>query len=348
MLSSPPICSGGRLKFFDHELEHRNHSFEANPPIGIGPMTDVAATLFDFQVNGFAGIDFQRDDLTGSELQVVADALRRHGTGRIFVALITAEVEDLCRRLRCFERICTEIPALAKIFIGYHLEGPWLSTEPGYCGAHPPGPMHAPSFAEFRRLQDAAGGRIRLITLAPEWSGSAEFIATVRRQGVHVALGHTNASDGQIDEAIVAGARFCTHLGNGVPLTLPRHDNILQRLLARDELTACLIPDGVHLPPFVLRNFFRAKPPGRVLFTTDAMSGAGAPPGRYPIGHLQVEVGEDRIARHPDNGGFAGSALTPDEGVQRVSRYLDLPPAEAKRLWSEAPAAAFQLPLSVA
>src|SRR6185503_18634896 len=160
----------------------------------------------------------------------------------------------------------------------------------GYRGAHPAEPMHAPSLAEFASLQSAAGGRIRLITLAPEWPGSAECIKEMTRAGVNISIGHTNASNEQIDDAIRAGARFVTHLGNGTPLQMHRHDNVAQRLLARDELIACLIPDGVHLPPFALKNFFRAKPAGRVLFTTDAMSGAGAPPGRFKIGRFEIEV----------------------------------------------------------
>jgi len=230
------------------------------------------------------------------------------------------------------------------MIVGYHLEGPWLSPEAGFCGAHPSAPMHAPSWTEFERLQDAAGGRIALVTLAPEWPGSAEVIRLLTKHHVHVSLGHTNATDAQIDDAIAAGARFCTHLGNGTPGLMPRHDNITQRLLARDELTACMIPDGVHLPPFVLRNFFRAKPPGRVLFTTDAMTGAGAPPGRYTIGRMEVAIGDDGIARQPGGGGFAGSTLTPDEGVKRVADYLGLPFEAAIRLWSESAAAAFGLP----
>jgi N-acetylglucosamine-6-phosphate deacetylase len=204
--------------------------------------------------------------------------------------------------------------------------------------------MHAPVPGEFGRLQDAAAGRVRLVTLAPEWPGSAELIAGLTAAGVHVSLGHTSASDADIDAAIAAGARFCTHLGNAVPASLPRHDNVIQRLLSRDELTACFVPDGIHLPPFVLRNFFRAKPAGRVLFTTDAMAGAGAAPGCHTLGKLKVKVGEDRIARMPNGGGFAGSTLTPDEGVRRTARFLGLSIDEAHRLWTDAPANAFGLP----
>jgi N-acetylglucosamine-6-phosphate deacetylase len=298
--------------------------------------------LFDFQVNGFAGVDYQRDDVTLDQVRASVAALRQHGTTRIFATLITDEVDRLCHRYAQFEKFRAADSAIASMFVGYHLEGPWLSPEEGYRGAHPPGPMHAPSLAEFARIQEAAGGRIKLVTLAPEWPGSAGFIAAIVRQGVQVSLGHTNASNADIDAAIDAGARFCTHLGNGAPQLLHRHDNVIQRLLARDELTACLIPDGVHLPPFVLKNFYRAKPPGRVLFTTDCMSGAGAGPGRYTIGLHPIDVGADGIARNPGSGGgFAGSTLTPDDGVRKTAQYLGLSLAEAHRLWSHDAAQSF-------
>ncbi len=301
--------------------------------------------LFDFQVNGFGGIDFQRDDLTAAEFTHAVDALRKHGTSGIFATLITDEIDLLCRRFAALEKLCATAPTAGAAILGYHLEGPWLSPTPGYRGAHPAGPMRAPTLTDYERLQAAAQGRLRLITLAPEWPGSAEFIAAVTRQGVHVSLGHTNASEAEIDAAIRAGARFCTHLGNGCPLELPRHDNIVQRLLARDELTACFIPDGIHLPKGVLKNFVRAKPTGHVLFTTDAMAGAGAPPGRYTIGPHLIAVGADGVARQPGEKNFAGSTLTPDVGVRHIANWLNLTPEAAYHLWSTAPATAFGVTL---
>ena len=304
-----------------------------------------AAGLFDFQVNGFGGVDFQRDNLTSTEFAHAVAALRQHGTSGIFATLITDEIDALCRRFAALEKLCATVPSAGAAILGYHLEGPWLSSTPGYRGAHPAGPMRAPTLADYERLQAAAHGRLRLITLAPEWPGSAEFIAAVTQQGVHVSLGHTNASEAEIDAAIRAGARFCTHLGNGCPLELPRHDNIVQRLLARDELTACFIPDGIHLPKGVLKNFVRAKPTGRVLFTTDAMAGAGAPPGRYTIGPHLITVGADGVARQPGEKNFAGSTLTPDVGVRHIADWLNLTPEAAHHLWSTAPAAAFGITL---
>jgi N-acetylglucosamine-6-phosphate deacetylase len=301
-------------------------------------------SLFDFQVNGFAGVDFQRDELCRAALRQALEGLSRHGTRRFFLTLITDEIDRLARRLEQVEGHRLADPMAAAMIAGYHLEGPWLSPKLGYRGAHPEGPMRAPSFADFKRLQAAAGGNIRLVTLAPEWPGAEECIAAMVATGVNVALGHTEADDGSIDRAIAAGARFCTHLGNGTPAFIPRHDNVVQRLLARDELIACFIPDGVHLPPFVLKNFVRAKPAGRVLFTTDAMAGAGVGPGRYSLGTSLIEVGEDGVARQPGGEGFAGSTLTPAQGMANVAKWLDLSPETARRLWSEDACAAFGLP----
>jgi N-acetylglucosamine-6-phosphate deacetylase len=300
-----------------------------------------APRWFDFQINGFGGIDFQSDAVSLAEMEHAVGVMLRHGVAGMYLTLITDDIDAHCRRLENFEKLCAASPTIAKMIVGYHIEGPWLSPEPGYRGAHPPGPMHAPSMAEFERLQSAAGGRVRLITLAPEWPGSMECIAAITRARVHVSLGHTNASETQIDEAIRAGARFATHVGNGTPLEMHRHDNVVQRLLARDELIACLIPDGIHLPPFVLKNFFRAKSPGKVLFTTDAMSGAGAPPGRYRIGRHEIDVGADGIARNPGGGGFAGSTLTPDEGVRRCASYIGISLEQSAELWSTAATKAF-------
>lgn len=307
----------------------------------------IPSSLFDIQVNGFAGVDFQQPGLTAADLHHAVDALAAHQTRRFFLTLITDEIASLCLKLKNIERIRSNDPAVGEAVCGYHIEGPWLSPEPGYCGAHDPQLMGMPNLADFDSMQTAAGGHIRLLTLAPELPGSPEFIREVATQGVQVSIGHTNASHADIDKAIEAGARFCTHLGNGVPPELPRHDNVTQRLLARDELTAFFIPDGIHLPPFVLKNFCRAKPPGKALFTTDCMSAAGAPNGRHRLAHYELEVGNDRIVRVPGSPQFAGSALTAPEGVANICKWLGLAPNLARALFSTSVAEAFGITLPV-
>ncbi len=299
--------------------------------------------LFDLQVNGFAGVDFQQEGLALADLRRAVDALRLHQTGRILLTLISDHVDALCWKFEHLERLRGLDPVIKEMVCGYHLEGPFLSPLEGFVGAHRGDVQQAPEYAAFQRMQEAAGGMIRLITLAPEWEGSPEFIEQVTSTSVVVSLGHTDASETQIDKAIRAGASLCTHLGNGVPQVLPRHDNVIQRLLARDELTACFIPDGVHLPPFVFRNLVRAKPPGRVLLTTDAMAAAGAPPGRYQLGNAEVESFNGMV-RQPGRANLAGSCLTPDQGVINAARWLGIPLAEARVLFSTRVAEVFHLP----
>lgn len=303
----------------------------------------MSAPYFDLQVNGFAGIDFQQDGLTVEMLDQAVSGLLAHGTGRILLTLITDSVDRLCRRLENLEWLRLASGQASRVIAGYHLEGPWLSPEPGYHGAHDPGRMRDPDLLDFERLWSASGERLRLITLAPERPGSMEMIAAATRRGVRMSIGHSNASDAEIEAAIAAGLTLCTHLGNAVPNLLPRHDNIIQRLLGRDELTALFIPDGIHLPPAVLRNFVRAKPPGKVLFTTDCMAAAGAGAGRFTLGKVVVEVGGDGVVREPGKENFAGSSLTMDKAVTNVCQFLDWPSKEAEAACSTGVAVALGL-----
>ncbi|MEO6053131.1 MAG: N-acetylglucosamine-6-phosphate deacetylase [Chthoniobacterales bacterium] len=281
-------------------------------------------SLFDLQVNGFGGIDFQTEKLSQAELGKAVVILHERYMPRIFLTLITNTIDALADQFARVEKYRAADSKIAETIVGYHLEGPFLNPTPGYCGAHPGEVMHEPNIEEFERLQRAANGNIRLITIAPEWKGSAEFIEAVTAQGVVVSLGHTCAEDADIDMAIRAGAKLCTHVGNGIPSELHRHENIMQRLLARDELIACFIPDGIHIPPYALKNYFRAKAPGKAVFTTDCMSAAGAPDGEYMLGSHKVVVGKDRVVRQPGKTTFAGSSLSLDTGVANVHHWLGI------------------------
>ena len=304
----------------------------------------MSAPTFDLQVNGFAGVDYQRPGLSAADLRRSCDALRAHGTTRMLFTLITDTIDAMAAQLAHLERLREADPVVSATIAGYHLEGPYLLPEPGYHGAHEPHKMKAPDRAEFDRLWAASGGRVRLVTLAPEWPGSPEFIRHVGAHGVRTAIGHSNADDRALDAAIAAGLTLCTHVGNGVPAQLHRHDNVIQRVLARDELTAVFIPDGIHVPPGTLRNFVRAKPRDRVLFTSDCMAAAGGPPGRYTIGRLEIEVGADGVVREPGKPNFAGSSLTMDRALANVQRFLGWSAAEAEWACGAGVARALGLP----
>lgn len=285
--------------------------------------------FFDLQANGFAGVDFQRPGLTAEAMARAVAGLAATGTTRILLTLITDTIDAFATQLEQVERLAASNPAVRAMIAGYHLEGPYLLPEPGFHGAHDPRKMKRPDCREFDRLWAAAGGRVRLITIAPEWPGSPDFIRHVVAHGVRVSIGHSNADDRAIDAAIAAGLTICTHVGNGTPMQLHRHDNIIQRLLARDELHAVFIPDGIHVPAGTLRNFVRAKPRDRVLFTSDCIAAAGAPPGRYTVGAIEVEAGVDGVVREPGKPNFAGSSLTMDRAALNVQRFLGWSESEA-------------------
>lgn len=283
----------------------------------------IAPGLIDLQVNGYAGVDLQRPLQAGvEELRKLADALKRDGCTRFFPTLITAEWPALLNGIRHLRPLIESDARLKRALAGWHIEGPFLSDQPGYSGAHNPAWMRDPDAGAIRELREAAGDAPILLTLAPERPGSAEAIATARELGMMVSLGHTCASPDEVARAMTAGARAFTHLGNGCPQSLDRHENVIWTALDRADLTIGIIPDGIHVAPAAFRLFHKAKEPTKIYWTTDAMSAAGAPPGRYTLGEIELEVGEDRIVRNPATRSFAGSALSPIEGIRRGAAML--------------------------
>ncbi|MBL9134240.1 MAG: N-acetylglucosamine-6-phosphate deacetylase [Verrucomicrobiales bacterium] len=285
-------------------------------------MSTDTPRLFDPQVNGYAGVDFQQDHLGSDDLQRAAAAWRRDGGDAFYLTLITDAWPALLARLRHLRVLLDSEPALRNTIAGWHIEGPFLSEKPGFHGAHDPAVMMDPSPQRVRELRDAAGDDPMLLTLAPERTGSMQAIETARSLGIEVSLGHTDASAAQIRDAIAAGATAFTHLANGCPQQLDRHDNILWRVLDAPVPRIGLIADGVHVSPSLFRLIHRVLPSERLYYTTDAMAAAGSPPGDYSIGRLRVQVGEDGIVRQPGRQNFAGSSLTPRRLTDSVQRML--------------------------
>ena len=281
----------------------------------------IAPALADLQVNGFAGVDFQ-GPATLPEMLKAARALRAAGCVRFLPTLITAPWGIMLERLRALRRLRSDNAELLDAIAGWHLEGPFLSPEPGYCGAHDPSVMCDPAPSMIEELREATEGDPVLLTLAPERKGAMGAIRRAVSLGMKVSLGHTNASQSILCEAVEAGASGFTHLGNACPQALDRHDNILWRTLDLGQLAVSLIPDKLHVSPQLFRLIHRLLERKSILYTTDAMSAAGAEPGRHRIGPLELEVGPDGVARFPGRTNFAGSALRPIEGVFRAAEML--------------------------
>ncbi|HPK01924.1 MAG TPA: N-acetylglucosamine-6-phosphate deacetylase [Candidatus Sumerlaeota bacterium] len=294
----------------------------------------VGPAFFDPQVNGYAGVDFQDPDVTLDALEHAAEQLARAGCPHFLLTIITGPddfLRDHFARLAGFlersERLRRHIP-------GFHLEGPFLNDNPGYRGAHRPELMTDPQWDRFAAWQAASGDRIRMLTIAPERAGAVDFIRRAVAAGVFLCAGHSAATRRDLLAAVQAGLRLYTHLGNGAPLEIPRHANVIQDVLSVPGLAASLIADGIHLPPYVLANFARALGSARLVLTTDAMAAAGAPTGRYALAGIALEVGDDRVVRNPNAPGFAGSALSPLEGFYNGIQFAGLGAAASWHAWT--------------
>jgi N-acetylglucosamine-6-phosphate deacetylase len=228
---------------------------------------------------------------------------------------------------------------VARSVAGIHLEGPYISREDGPRGAHPLAHCRAPDWDEFRRFQDAAEGRICILTLAPEYDGAESFLRRAVATGVVVAIGHTAATSTQIRAAVDAGAALSTHLGNGAHRTLRRHPNYLWDQMAEDRLMASLIVDGHHLPPEVVKSLVRAKTPRRCILVSDLSGLAGMPPGRYGTQLCELEILEDgRLVIAGQDQLLAGASRPIGNGVANVMRFAGVDLATAVEMASHHPA----------
>ncbi|MCS7305480.1 MAG: amidohydrolase family protein [Thermoguttaceae bacterium] len=297
----------------------------------------VAPGLVDLQVNGYGGQEFSSPDLTVEKVLGIALAMDRFGLVRFCPTITTNSREVTEHALQTIAQAC-QVPEAAQRIAGIHLEGPYISAQDGARGAHPAAHCRPPNWQEFQQFQKAAKGRIRILTLSPEYPESQEFIRQASATGLVVAIGHTAATPEQIHQAAEAGARMSTHLGNGCHPVLPRHRNYLWAQLADDRLTAGLIADGFHLPPDVLKCLIRAKGPQRCVLVSDLSGMAGLPPGRYRTNLCELEIlpsGKMVIAGQQEL--LAGATLPVGEGVVNAMRYAGLDLSEAIRLATEAP-----------
>ena len=305
----------------------------------------LAPAFFDLQINGGGGIAFSSPNLSSEDIRKVAALCHQHGIGAFCPTLITNSPDSLLHGFAVLHRARELDPHLARAMPLFHLEGPYIAAEDGPRGAHPKAHVRPPNWDEFRRLQEAAGGLIRLLTLAPEHDEALNFIERVVDSGVVVALGHTAATPERIRDAIAAGARLSTHLGNGCHTLLHRHANPLWEQLAADNLWASIICDGHHLPPALVHCIVRMKTPSRLILTCDASSLAGVPPGRYRQWEQDLEVlPEGKIVPCGQNV-LAGSWVFTDVCVANVMRYAGLSLAASIALATDQPRRLLGLPM---
>lgn len=299
----------------------------------------MSGTFVDLQVNGYAGVDFNQDDLTAEQLHACCQRLRADGVRAILATVITDRLEAMAHRLSNLARLRAQDPVAREMIAGIHIEGPFLSAQPGYRGAHPADAIMPASLDAMKKLAEACGGLLRLVTLAPEQDASCAVIRWLAGSKVLVAGGHSDASLEQLRAASDAGLSLWTHLGNGCPMQMHRHDNIVQRVLSlADRIRPCFIADGVHIPLFALGNYLRQAGTSRSIVVTDAMAAAGLGPGRHKLGRWEVDVGADLAAWAPDRSHLVGSANTMANSVKNL-RLLGFTEQQIGQMTYESPRA---------
>ncbi len=288
---------------------------------------------FDVQVNGYAGVDFNQDGLSAEDFLRACRRLRADGVESILATVITDKIEAMQRRLERLVQLREQDSLAQETIYGIHIEGPFISDVPGYVGAHPPAAVRPATADDMEQLLAAAGGLTKIVTLAPEQDRGARVTKLLSDRGILVAAGHTDATIEQLQEAIDGGLSMFTHLGNGCPLQLHRHDNIIQRVLSlADRLWISFIADGAHIPFPVLGNYLRCAGFERSLIVTDAISAAGLGPGTYAIGSQTVNIGDDLVPWADDRTHFVGSATIMSRADRNLRDCLGLSRSQVEQL----------------
>ncbi len=297
------------------------------------PGATLAPAFLDIHIHGAAGHDVM--EATPEALSTMGKFLASRGTANFLATTVTAPLDATLRSLEGLAKLIAHphLNGTARP-LGIHLEGPFLSHSKR--GVHPPEYLLEPSITTFDKLFEAAGGHVRLMTLAPELPGASELAAHATRRGVRISVGHSNATAPETYAAIAAGATSATHTFNAMRPLDHREPGILGVVLTDDNVCAELICDGIHSTPEMARLWWRAKGPQRAILVTDAMSAAGMPDGEYQLGGFAVNVAGGRATR---DGVLAGSVLTLDRALANCIQFTGATVEQSLRLLTANPSA---------
>ena len=283
--------------------------------------------MIDIQVNGYATVDFSSLELTSEKINICVQKLKENGTDAFLATVITSSDEIYEFVLPLLADACSR----HKEILGIHLEGPFLSKEKGFSGAHNPNYLQPASIEYFDKLYNLCDGHLKILTLAPEIEGGIEVTKYATAKGITVAAGHSNADEKNIDRAVSAGLKLATHLGNGCPKILDRHSHLFP-ILAEDKLCASIITDGFHLPPDVIKTYIKAKGIDNIIITSDSAPCGGMPAGKYEFQGMPVTIHESGLLTHDEFNCLAGSSANMSECITYLKTICDLSDEDIKKI----------------
>jgi N-acetylglucosamine-6-phosphate deacetylase len=323
------LCEDGRIKFVG-----RMNEAAPEPDSQIIEATGGAVFpgLIDTHVHGSGGDDLMAHGVEG--IRRVSRAQFRYGVTAYLPTTIAARHTDLLRTIE--ETLEAERdPEPAAEILGFHLEGPYLNRK--YKGAQPDDGIRDPNFDECRELLDAAPGRTKMMTLAPELPGGMELIRWLTDEGVIASLGHSEASYETALAAIEAGATHATHLYNAMSGAHHRQPGLVSACLNEPGIRAEIILDGVHVHPQMARLAARAKGPDGLVIITDATAAQGCADGLYSLGDFQVQV-RGAHCTLMDGVTLAGSVLTMSLAARNAIAFMGSNLVDVARMASLLPA----------
>lgn len=287
--------------------------------------------LIDLQVNGYMGVDFSSPDLSEFDFVRACEKMIKHGVTAFLPTLITSSEKIYQKNLPLIARV-SDRSEFKKHILGIHAEGPFISKLPGVVGAHNPQCTRKPDIDFLNKMQDWACGKIRVLTIAAELPGAAKLCEHASKIGITVFLGHQDAQLSDLEKLAKAGAKAITHLGNGLPNTINRHNNILFYGLACEKLAATIITDGHHLPAHLIKTIIRVKGIENIIVISDASPLAGLPPKKYKTLGNEVVLEENGYLHNPKKKCMVGSSSTMVECVKYLESLSLLTKQELKKV----------------
>lgn len=328
------VVEGGRIT----GIGHRD---EVHIPPGAKDYVASGMTVIpgfvDVHIHGAGGHDVM--EATSESLDRITATVARFGTTSIVATTVTAPVEDTCQSLEGIAQYirnhenAAENTRFGAEVLGIHLEGPFINKERR--GVHPVDSIARPSIEILEKFRAAAGGLIKILTVAPELPGALELIKAAVADGLVVALGHTDADYAEARAAIKAGARHAVHVYNAMRPFTHRDPGVISAILTDTEVTAEIIADGVHVAGPAIQVLLGTKGFDTVLLVSDGTAATGMRDGKYRLGSLEVTV-KDGVCRNSE-GKLAGSTLTLDRALRYIVE-LGVPFVDAVRMATILPA----------
>ena len=322
------VVRNGRIAFVGKENEV---TYSANARVLDASDKILSPGFIDTQIVGARGFDAGSGSLEA--IRGVARFCSETGTTSLLVAVGTSPFEKLLQGIRGVRDAVQKVTDSAEI-IGIHLEGPYIS--PIKKGAHNPKYIRPPSISELNVIMRESANNLILATVAPEVEGAVSFIKELKRRGVIVSIGHSNATYEETLTGMRAGISHATHVFNGMREFHHREPGVLGAVFTCDNLTASLIADGIHVHPAAMKTLVKAKGTDRIVLITDSTV-AGLPDGPYKLGGLDLVLSQG-VCKLKSGLSLAGSSLTMNIAVRNMIELVGVPMRDALKMATINPA----------